>query len=126
MIPRVQHILKNYLHRVILLILCVVECQVELANLLNVGVLVDFARDRALSGLVLSPHFHCCRFELLAPLDNATETVCSNGLIGVERDHICCAAQCGTCGGDGCRDRPGGPVRWCLVVLVAPTVVKRI
>ncbi|CAN0456201.1 unnamed protein product, partial [Laminaria digitata] len=34
---------------------------------------------------------------------------CSNDLAGVDNgDDICCEAQCGTCGGSGCRHRPGG------------------
>lgn len=40
---------------------------------------------------------------------------CSNGIPGVEyEDNVCCEAQCGTCGGDGCETRPGGEVRCCL------------
>ena len=42
--------------------------------------------------------------------------VCSNGVPGVERDGVCCEAQCGTCGGSGCAGRPGGPVRGCMLV----------
>ncbi|CAM9923420.1 unnamed protein product, partial [Laminaria digitata] len=39
---------------------------------------------------------------------------CSNGLTGVDDgDDICCELQCGTCGGSGCRNRPGGTVRGC-------------
>ena len=43
------------------------------------------------------------------------EEVCSNGVPGVQRDEFCCEAQCGTCGGSGCGQRPGGQVRWCMV-----------
>ena len=39
------------------------------------------------------------------------ETLCSNGVLGVERDGICCDARCGTCGGRGCSSRPGSTVR---------------
>ena len=31
--------------------------------------------------------------------------VCSNGVVGVEADGACCVAECGTCGGAGCRSR---------------------
>ena len=61
----------------------------------------------------VSMHLHC-RFELLAPLDNPTGVVCSNGLPGVEANGVCCEAQCGECGGPGCGGRPGGPVRCCI------------
>ncbi|CAM9132608.1 unnamed protein product, partial [Ectocarpus fasciculatus] len=33
---------------------------------------------------------------------------CSNGLIGVETDGICCDIDCGTCGGGDCRRRGNG------------------
>ena len=35
---------------------------------------------------------------------------CSNGLEGVQQSDICCAAECETCGGVGCSQRPGGQV----------------
>ena len=54
------------------------------------------------------------RFELFALLDNPTGVFCSNGLPGVNKDDICCEAQCGDCGGPGCGGRPSGSVRWCL------------
>ena len=66
----------------------------------------------------VSMHLHC-RFELLAPLDNPTGVVCSNGLPGVEANGVCCEAQCGECGGPGCGGRPGGPVRSCLAIFVS-------
>ena len=59
------------------------------------------------------------RFKLFAPLDNPTGVFCRNGLPGVNNDDICCEAQCGECGGRGCGGRPGGPVRWCLVLFVS-------
>ena len=31
--------------------------------------------------------------------------VCSNGLAGVENSDVCCVAECGSCGGAGCRRR---------------------
>ncbi|CAN0462973.1 unnamed protein product, partial [Scytosiphon promiscuus] len=40
---------------------------------------------------------------------------CSNGIPGVEyEDNVCCEAQCGTCGGDGCETRPGGEDACCV------------
>ena len=30
---------------------------------------------------------------------------CSNGVVGVERDEICCVAGCEMCGGAGCKER---------------------
>ena len=50
------------------------------------------------------------------------EEVCSNGVPGVQRDEICCEAQCGTCGGSGCGQRPGGQVRWCMVSYILPSL----
>ena len=52
------------------------------------------------------------RYDLL---DMSAE-VCSNGVPGVERDGACCEAQCGTCGGAGCRSRPGGSVSWFMLL----------
>ncbi|CAN0532025.1 unnamed protein product, partial [Scytosiphon promiscuus] len=43
--------------------------------------------------------------------DNLTEVleqICSNGVPGVQQDDFCCEAQCETCGGRGCGERPGG------------------
>ena len=37
----------------------------------------------------------------------------------MERNGICCEAECGTCGGAGCAGRPGGSVRWCLLVVLS-------
>ena len=48
-----------------------------------------------------------CRHHLL----HVPGGICSNEVPGVERNGICCEAQCGTCGGLGCGRRPGGPVR---------------
>ena len=59
------------------------------------------------------------RFELLAPLDNPTEVVCSNGLPGVEANGVCCEAQCEECGGPGCSSCPGSRVRCCFVVFIS-------
>lgn len=60
----------------------------------------------------MSPHFRY-RFLPLAPLRNRTGPSCSNGLPGVQKNSICCEARCGTCGGAGCKGRPGGEVRLC-------------
>ncbi|CAN0492226.1 unnamed protein product, partial [Scytosiphon promiscuus] len=38
------------------------------------------------------------------------EPTCSNGLPGVQLSSVCCAAFCGTCGGQGCADIPNGEV----------------
>ncbi|CAN0427966.1 unnamed protein product, partial [Scytosiphon promiscuus] len=39
---------------------------------------------------------------------------CSNGLPGLQfEDSVCCELQCGTCGGVGCDDRPGGGSACC-------------
>lgn len=35
------------------------------------------------------------------------DSVCSNGLPGVETDDICCVAACGVCGGVSCGNIPG-------------------
>ncbi|CAN0425466.1 unnamed protein product, partial [Scytosiphon promiscuus] len=40
------------------------------------------------------------------------EAQCSNGLVGVQRDEICCDAGCGVCGGGDCGQLPGGSVSW--------------
>ena len=75
----------------------------------------DSARARA-SSCAESPHLHL-NFELFAPVETPTETLCRNGLPGVEQNGICCEAECGTCGGAGCAGRPGGSVRWCLLIV---------
>ena len=84
------------------------------------------AHEHVLEPPVLSPHSHC-RFELLALLGNTTEKKCSNLLIGVENTagDVCCEEQCGTCGGSGCGQRPGGSVRWCLDIFVSCPLVSR-
>lgn len=41
------------------------------------------------------------------------ESICSNGIPGVETDNYCCLKECGTCGGSGCRNRPGGKEGCC-------------
>ncbi|CAN0146640.1 unnamed protein product, partial [Laminaria digitata] len=38
---------------------------------------------------------------------------CSNGVPGVENNGACCEAQCGTCGGADCGQRPGGKSGCC-------------
>ncbi|CAN0492872.1 unnamed protein product, partial [Scytosiphon promiscuus] len=38
---------------------------------------------------------------------------CSNGLLGVQKDDICCDPDCGTCGGSSCGQQTGGAVSWC-------------
>ena len=42
------------------------------------------------------------------------ELFCSNGLPGVEHEGICCNLSCGTCGGTGCFERPGGRDNCCV------------
>ena len=32
---------------------------------------------------------------------------------GVQKENVCCAAKCGTCGGKGCGIQPGGPFNCC-------------
>ena len=92
--------------------------QGQLEPLLNVGVCGESAIARALNGLVLSPHSHR-RIVLIASLDNSTDVFCSNGVVGIQEDDICCAAECGRCGGSRCGQLPGGPVRWCLAIFVS-------
>ena len=41
------------------------------------------------------------------------KATCSNGVPGIQNDNICCENQCGSCGGTGCSQLPGGEVRWC-------------
>ena len=38
---------------------------------------------------------------------------CENGILPSAGGNICCAAECGSCSGDGCGARPGGPTRCC-------------
>ena len=109
-----------------------IESEVELVNLLNqrrcrrrFRTNMSFERPGA-----VSPIFHS-RFDSLQvsittnllnfflPFGNPIEVVCSNGLPGVEANGVCCEAQCGTCGGSGCGGRPGGRVRWFLVIFVS-------
>lgn len=52
------------------------------------------------------------------PPDKPTEiieVVCSNGVLGIEANGVCCEAECGTCRGFGCRNLPGGPVSWYML-----------
>ncbi|CAN0464048.1 unnamed protein product, partial [Scytosiphon promiscuus] len=51
------------------------------------------------------------------------EGQCSNGLTGVQNEDICCEAECGTCGGNGCSKRPGGSVRWCMLSTSATVAI---
>ena len=37
----------------------------------------------------------------------AEDSVCSNGLPGIEAEMVCCDAACGVCGGATCGNRPG-------------------
>ena len=38
-----------------------------------------------------------------------------NGLSGANREKtVCCAKECGSCGGVGCGSRPGGPMSCCV------------
>ena len=67
----------------------------------------------------MTPHF-CGQYNFLG----MPEEVCRNGLPGVERDGVCCEAQCGTCGGSGCAGRPGGPVRWCFAIFASCPLVS--
>ena len=47
--------------------------------------------------------------------DVLNEGTRSNGLQGVQQSEICCAAECETCGGPGCSERPGGQVGYFVV-----------
>ncbi|CAM9960315.1 unnamed protein product, partial [Ascophyllum nodosum] len=42
-----------------------------------------------------------------------TATTCSNGIIGIEENGVCCPTSCGTCGGAGCSTFTGGPEDCC-------------
>ncbi|CAN0137086.1 unnamed protein product, partial [Hapterophycus canaliculatus] len=33
---------------------------------------------------------------------------CASGVPGVANGDVCCAEECGSCGGAGCGSRPGG------------------
>lgn len=35
----------------------------------------------------------------------SSDSTCSNDVVGVQSKDICCAAECGTCGGSGCSSR---------------------
>lgn len=43
--------------------------------------------------------------------DSGPGDTCSNG--GIQKDGVCCASSCGTCGGSGCSSRPGGSQACC-------------
>jgi len=95
-----------------------IEWQDELENLLiNVGVMIP--HELVLRVVLCWLSAFALSFWTPAPLETPTETICSNGLLGVERNGICCEAECGTCGGAGCAGRPGGSVRWCLLVVLS-------
>lgn len=61
------------------------------------------------------PCRHCNQDNLdkRATTPSTPPVLCSNGVPGVETDGICCEAQCGTCGGSGCDQRPGGKSGCC-------------
>ena len=44
----------------------------------------------------------------------ANEGFCCNGLPGVQNGEVCCNLSCGTCGGTGCFERPGGRDNCCV------------
>ena len=75
-------------------------------------------RGHASSCLVLS-------LRICTSRETPTEMLCSNGVPGVQRDRFCCEAQCGTCGGSGCRGRPGGSVRCVLSYFVCCSLFSR-
>lgn len=51
---------------------------------------------------------------------STTETTCSNGLVGLENGEItvCCDADCGQCGGEGCGDISGLSVDDCCADII--------
>lgn len=82
----------------------------------------DFA-VRPPEKIVYTGGTHCilCHFDdgdLRATTRSTPPILCSNGVPGVETNGICCEAQCETCGGSGCDQRPGGKVgavRWFML-----------
>eukprot|EP00904_Undaria_pinnatifida_P005826 jgi/Undpi1/2373/HiC_scaffold_13.g05756.m3 len=53
----------------------------------------------------------------LSSLHVSSGASCANGLEGVQQNDICCAAECGTCGGVGCSQRPGGQDLCCTTLI---------
>lgn len=54
-------------------------------------------------------------------VDPALDSVCSNGLVGIEADEVCCELSCGVCGGVGCGNVPGLTGDQCCVATIEAT-----
>ena len=52
----------------------------------------------------------CVAFVQYIQCEDITDPTCEFGII---KDNICCALECGTCGGVGCAARPGGASSCC-------------
>eukprot|EP01083_Nonionella_stella_P019334 53772_1 len=73
-----------------------------------------------------------CSDTWLRPLCNQVDPFCDRGVI---KQDTCCAFSCGTCGGTGCSDRPGGAEKCCQTPIrdsnetcdhsVAPCVISQ-
>ena len=51
---------------------------------------------------------------LAAAASAAPDPNCDTGIRAARRNDICCASSCGSCGGAGCGDRPGGGGNCCV------------
>lgn len=49
------------------------------------------------------------------------DSVCSNGLAGIEAHEVCCELSCGLCGGVGCGNVPGLSGDQCCVSIIEET-----
>ncbi|CAM9966513.1 unnamed protein product [Ectocarpus sp. 6 AP-2014] len=49
---------------------------------------------------------------------SSTESVCTNGVSGIESDGVCCEISCGQCGGSGCSSRGNGAQSCCTSTIL--------
>jgi len=78
----------------------------------------DFSESSTYNSCDPSTDFYCdCSFvaPTPAPIPPIPDPMCELGIVGSSGlgSNICCSASCGTCGGTGCGDLPGGSSSCC-------------
>ena len=66
-------------------------------------VVAVYSMDRRIDNFPLTDV--CIANNISYAVELIAQEVCSNRIPGVETGSVCCVAECGTCGGTGCRDR---------------------
>ena len=64
------------------------------------------------TGETFNPTYSPTLHPTQTPTINMGDLMCDNGILSPSGD-VCCESQCGTCGGSGCGDRPGGSSSCC-------------